>query len=199
MFLFCVHVIGINACAKQPLKWHLVLVLADSRQGPGLGHHTDEECAYGPRCLPSWLLKDAAESADATVSGMEFHSLTVRVEKEYLYSSVFDLNVSSFFLFIFLSRDGLTDNVKFNSAIGTATWPLRILYIKASLWMRHLVCRGSNFNCSSSDVTLVSREYDDRIHLAADRWIFSNLFEFLVVCGSQIIDAYSMPDLTSAM
>ena len=174
-------------------------VLADSRQSPGLGHHTDGERAYGLRCLPSRLLKDAAESADATVSGMEFHSLTVRVEKEYLYSSVFDLNVSSFFLFMFLSRDGLKENVKFRSAIGTATCPLRILYIKASRWMRRLVWRGSNFNCSNSEVTLVSREYEDRIHLAAERWIFSNLFVFLMVCGSQMIEAYSKPDRTSVM
>ncbi len=62
--------------------------------------------------------------------------------------------------------------------------------MKARLWMLHRVCRSFNLSCSSKDVLLVVRGRDERIHLAASHWTFSNLFALLVVWGSQMIDKH---------
>ena len=120
-------------------------------RAPGWGI-TPTGCAcYGPGCLLSRLLRDAAESADATDWGIAFHSLMVRVANENLYSLVFDLRVSSLLVLVSLPRIGRLLNFKSRSAIGTATWPLRILYMKASLCIRRLVWRGSSLSCSNRD------------------------------------------------
>jgi len=87
---------------------------------------------------------------------------------------------------------------------GTATWPFRILYMKASLWILRLSSRDSNCNCCSNEVTLVLQEYEESIHLAAVRSALY-LFQFVRVSFSiwnmgsilWITDAYSMPEQTS--
>jgi len=70
--------------------------------------------------------------------------------------------------------------------------------MKASLWILRLSSRDSNCNCCSTEVTLVLQEYEDSIHLAAVRCIFS-LFESALAYGSHIPDAYSMPERTSVI
>ena len=71
--------------------------------------------------------------------------------------------------------------------------------MKASLWILRLSSRDSNCNCCSNEVTLVLLEYEDSIHLAAVRCIFSSLFESALVYGSHIADAYSIPERTSVI
>ena len=76
----------------------------------------------------SRLLHDVAESDAAMDSGMLFQSAIDRGTKEVLNSVVLVGRVSNFFLLVSIPRDGLRENFKSTSAIGTATSPCRILY-----------------------------------------------------------------------
>ena len=130
------------------------------------------------------------ESVDMTDWGT-LHYLMIRVANENLYSLVLDIIFSNLLVLVSLPQSGRLVNFKSRSTMGTATWPLSILYMKVSLWIRCLVWRGSSLSCSNRDVTLAVWEYDDKTHLAAERWIFFQLVR--VGVGVGVPDDGSIP------
>jgi len=93
-------------------------------QGPWLGHHTDEQHAYGEMWWINWLLNCAEEPADTMDWGSALQS----------------------WLFASTPHEGVEDRIRSIDAAGTATWSFRILYMKTSLctcW-----CSSSGSSCS---------------------------------------------------
>ena len=155
-----------NAMKSNFWIWQLVV------RAPDWGITSMGCVCYRLGCLLSRLLRDAAESADAMDWEIAFLFLIVRVVNENLCLLVFYVRVSNLLVLVSLPQIGRLVNFKSGSTMRTATWLLSILYMKASLWIRCLVWKGSSLSCSNRDVILVVREYDDKTHLAAEHWLF---------------------------
>jgi len=80
------------------------------------------------------------------------------------YGSVNDLTVTSFCWLALMPCVGLEDNCRSTEAGGTATWSFKILYVKASLWIRRLSANDSNCSCWSKVMTLVLHAHEFWLH-----------------------------------